>query len=262
MDMELTRRRTVTSWTLKWIAIVTMAVDHTGVVFVRELPIDTYQLMRHIGRIAFPIFCFLLVEGFRHTRNRWKYLRNLAIFALVSEAPYDLALLGWYRRGAGMNVFCTLALGLLGMIVTDQLVRWCRTRGLERLTVLCYLLPMLLLGRVAFLLNTDYAEDGVLMVYLIYIGESLEPYVFREVNDRQLVRNLLGVLGILLWFCQYDFSLGMLVEMYGMVCVVPLLFYSGERGTYRLSKWAFYGFYPVHLLLLYGIRTLALGLAG
>ena len=98
MDLE-TRKIGVSALTLKWIAIVTMAIDHTGVVCYKWLGwTNRYLMLRHIGRIAFPIFAFLLVEGFRHTRNRWTYFRNLLVFSVISEIPFDLTIESWATR--------------------------------------------------------------------------------------------------------------------------------------------------------------------
>lgn len=120
--------------TLKIIAITVMFIDHFAAIILESLLQSpkayslsvsyntvyyTYFVMRLIGRLGFPIFCFLLVEGFSHTHNKLKYLRNLAIFALVSEIPFDLAFEGhWYDFGY-QNVFFTLLLGLVALIVFD-----------------------------------------------------------------------------------------------------------------------------------------------
>ena len=94
------------NFTLKMIAIISMLTDHVGcILFPDEL------IFRAIGRIAFPIFCFLVVEGFFHTRNTWNYLMRLCIFAILSEIPFDLAFFGKVFYLQKQNVFMTLALG-------------------------------------------------------------------------------------------------------------------------------------------------------
>lgn len=119
--MKLTEKN-LSGSTLKIIACISMLIDHTAACIlencIKKLPaaekltsplLTVYDVMRCIGRLAFPIFCFLLVEGFCHTHNRLKYLRNLAVFTLISEIPFNLALFSgnvFYPKY--QNVFLTL----------------------------------------------------------------------------------------------------------------------------------------------------------
>ena len=133
------RRLGLNGSTIKIIALITMFIDHFGgSVFDRLCAIDMltwhtpYVICRAIGRLAFPLYCFLLVEGFLHTRSVAKYARNLFLFALISEIPFNLALYnsviqldvrfflhGWFR-GTHQNVFFTLLIGLLMMAAIRQ----------------------------------------------------------------------------------------------------------------------------------------------
>ncbi|MCR4932648.1 MAG: conjugal transfer protein TraX [Lachnospiraceae bacterium] len=144
MNLEATPQKGLSSFALKWIAIITMLIDHTtAVIWERHLmrltnPIEqgTAGLIdlffRGIGRIAFPLFIFLLVQGFMHTRSRSKYVFRLALFAIISDIPFDFAICGqsffdiktmslidnsscWYYQ----NVFFTLTLGFLFMWFAD-----------------------------------------------------------------------------------------------------------------------------------------------
>ena len=136
------RKRGISGSTLKLIAIFTMLIDHTGATILEKtlmargmssmysgdaqammqfyadngLLFGIYTTMRLIGRIAFPIFCFLLVEGFLHTRNVKKYAVRLALFAAISEIPFDLALFNKTLEFSHQNVFFTLLIGLLTLI--------------------------------------------------------------------------------------------------------------------------------------------------
>ena len=116
---------------LKLIAIITMLIDHTAAVLLSIYPpamtplfyiggrgYSAYRICRDIGRIAFPIFCFLLIEGFLHTRNRWRYGRNLFLFALISEIPWNFMFADTWTY-AKQNVFFTLFLGYLGFCVIE-----------------------------------------------------------------------------------------------------------------------------------------------
>ena len=116
---------------LKLIAIITMLIDHTGAVLLsmyqpaqrvlftllgREYSV--YLIFRDIGRVAFPIFCFLLLEGFRHTGSRFRYGRNLLLFALISELPWNLMFTNTLRYER-QNVFFTLFLGYLAFCAIE-----------------------------------------------------------------------------------------------------------------------------------------------
>ena len=81
----MSNNRIINASVLKWIAVITMLIDHVGVVFFPE-----YSIIRWIGRISFPLFAFLICEGYRHTSNIWKYFLRLGIFAIISEIPYDI----------------------------------------------------------------------------------------------------------------------------------------------------------------------------
>src|SRR5699024_2332190 len=95
---------------LKCIAILSMALDHTGaVLFPQEI------WLRCAGRLAFPVFCFLIVEGFVHTHDVYRYMARLGVFALISEIPYDLAFRGVCLEFAYQNVFFTLLIGIVMM---------------------------------------------------------------------------------------------------------------------------------------------------
>ena len=136
--METTEKKGLTSFAIKVIAIVTMFIDHCGAVFVERkmslisLTVPDFRtdptyvkleiidgIMRSIGRIAFPLFIFLLIQGFMHTRNRLKYAIRLGLFALISEVPFDMAFKNTYFTMSYQNVFFTLFLGFLFMCVAD-----------------------------------------------------------------------------------------------------------------------------------------------
>ncbi len=204
------------SFQLKCIAIVSMALDHTGAVL---YPSQIW--LRCLGRIAFPIFCFLIVEGFFHTHDVRRYMGRLGVFALISEIPYDLAFRGVPLEYAHQNVFFTLLIGI-GMVVLLE-------RNRERpVKAVILLLAMWL----AVLIRSDYNFRGVLLIFVFYI--------FHE--SRWLAVTAGGF---------WNFLYQGVIQKYGVLSVLPLALYNGERG--RKMKYFFYIFYPAHLLLLYGI---------
>lgn len=193
-----------------------MALDHTGAVL---YPSQIW--LRCLGRIAFPIFCFLIVEGFFHTRDVRRYMGRLGVFALISEIPYDLAFRGVPLEYAHQNVFFTLLIGIGMMVLLERNREW-------PVKAVILLLAMWL----AVLIRSDYNFRGVLLIFVFYI--------FHE--SRWLAVTAGG-----LW----NFLYQGVIQKYGVLSVLPLALYNGERG--RKMKYFFYIFYPVHLLLLYGI---------
>lgn len=87
MQGTISSQRPLTAFHLKLIALTTMVIDHVGAVFPFPPLVDS--LMRGIGRVAFPIYAFLVAEGCRYTRSREKYLLRLGVFAFISELPFD-----------------------------------------------------------------------------------------------------------------------------------------------------------------------------
>ena len=220
---------------LKWIALATMYVDHFAAVIAGPwlgVSEQMYLVLRGIGRLAFPIFCFLLVEGYHYTHSKRTYALRLFAFALLSEIPFDLAIHGVLLEGHGQNVFFTLCIGLLTIWGVDVLWQRQSTRveGVL-LPLVCVVAGML----VAEVLHTDYGTVGVLAIVLMYLG-----------NRRSGVQGMTyGCVALLLssW-----------LELVALVDVALIRCYNGQRGRQR--KGFFYVFYPAHLFLLYVLARL------
>ena len=185
-------RKGLSGSALKIIAIVTMLIDHiAATVIIRILKFggyndglyQLYRVMRNIGRIAFPIFCFLLVEGFMHTRDREKYALRLGCFAAVSEIPFDLAFNGKVLEVGYQNVFFTLLLGLLTMMAYDAVMNQSRWSVWKRtaLSTIAILAGMF----AAEFLSTDYGALGVLCIMVFYL--------FRRSRIQQVVFWMSGI---------------------------------------------------------------------
>ena len=206
----------ITSYQLKWIAIVTMVIDHMGAILY-----PTEMVFRYIGRISFPIFCFLLVEGFCHTHDIFGYMARLGAFALMSEIPYDLAFNGEILEFTHQNVFFTLLLGVILMYVLEKGGEWPQ-KAVEVLLVMW----------MAVFFHTDYGYRGILLIFIFY----------------QLRRFLCAKLG-----CGADLNLiwNRSIQGYGAFAMIPIALYNGSRG--KKMKYFFYIFYPAHLLILFVI---------
>lgn len=229
----------ITGSTLKIIAILIMLIDHIGAAIVGPLRyslaqnypalsrcfLDLYPVLRNIGRLAFPIFCFLLVEGFTHTRNVRKYALRLFLFALISELPFDYAFTNSLFAWRHQNVFFTLLIGLLVMIGMSYFeYRECRTKAGQYINVLMQFLIAVAGLILAKELYTDYGYKGVFLIEVLYFLRL----------DKKL-QTIFGAIAIS-W------------EATAPLAFLPIWFYHGERG--RQLKYFFYWFYPVHLLIL------------
>ena len=245
----LSPRRTFSGTALKTIACITMLVDHIGASCIEAgllLPeletgevsggawdqLSLFQLdrvLRFTGRLAFPIFCFLLVEGFVHTHNVKGYLGRLVLFGLLSEVPFDLAFFRTPFDPSAQNVYWTLALGVLAMA---GLKRFEKENGLPGWQGLVWAGGCAALALAA---NTDYSASGVLIICALYLT--------RADRKRQCL------VGAVLF----------LFELTAPLAFVLVWFYNGQRGACSpLQKKAFYWFYPVHLALLACITNLLL----
>ena len=236
----------LTGSTLKIIAIVTMFIDHIGAAIFEDLRITSHVIakgeaaymtwglidlaLRLIGRVAFPIFCFLLVEGFLHTRDVKKYALRLGIFCLISELPFNLAFYGQLSASAHQNVFFTLFIGLLVLIGLDHFKAGGWRCALGR--AVCTLAG----AGVAALLRTDYSAFGVCVIVCFYL-----------LHDKKIARDISSMVALVA---------ASPLEITGLLSLIPIHLYNGKRGI--SLKYFFYLFYPVHLLVLCCIRELLL----
>lgn len=230
--------------TLKIIAMFCMFLDHFGAIVVYRIILaenfnienydkwrTIYQCLRNIGRTAFPIFCFLLVEGFLHTKSKVKYGIHLLLFALISEIPFDLAIYGKLTMNS-QNVYFTLFIGLMVIFLMNK-IKDANTNKSVFLLFFGYAMVVIPGTVMALLLQTDYSYFGIILIVIFYLF-----------CDNRLMAGVVGFLSFLWeYFC---FPAFLLIQCY-----------NGKRGL--KNKYFFYLFYPVHLLLLY-LLSVMLGL--
>ena len=208
---------------LKIIAVVSMVLDHCAY-YLMDGNTMAYDVMRCFGRIAFPVFAFLVAEGFAHTRNRMRYFISLLLFAAVSEVP-------WYLlNGADgtHNVMFTLALGVSALAVFERLR--------EHRILCCFFI--LLTAWLATWLGTDYEWRGVLLIVVSYLFG-----IIRSMNTPIILRRMMQLL--------FVFPLMMHYGIIGALLACAVIFlYDGTRGFIHgnVAKYGFYAFYPVHLI--------------
>lgn len=212
---------------LKLIACLSMLIDHAAYIFGGALK------WRVVGRLAFPIYCFLLAEGAYHTRDSRKYMLRLAVGALISELAFDFSFYGrwtWQYQ----NVFVTLLLGVLALEVIKRSSEvWLKVLATVHFALL------------AELLHTDYGWHGVLLIVL-----------FGIVRDKSWKWPALTAgMAVVFWMINSPsrmvFGIPVPIQMYGLASLLPIALYSGEKLTRnKIAQWGFYLFYPVHMVLL------------
>ena len=224
---------------LKMIAIITMFIDHTAAILLTQYPpamqpmnavngssvflpdASLYRICRDIGRVALPIFCFLLVEGFLHTRDRRKYGRNLFLFACISEIPWNFMHTNTWTYEK-QNVFFTLFLGYLAFCAIEYF----------REKTCWQLLSVLGLLWVSTVLNADYGWKGYVFLLIMY-----------WLRNEKAGQAVVG-------------SAWLYYEWKACFAFISINMYNGKRGFIK-GKWAkyfFYAFYPVHIILLVLLR--------
>ena len=221
----------MSSFILKIIAIITMFIDHIGYAMFGK-----FSFLNYIGRIAFPIFAFQISEGYNHTKNLKKYFLRLFIFAIVSQIPFML--FGKIiSNDFTLNIFFTLLLGLISIYIYDK----SKYKSLG-------IIISIIIGLLAEFAHCDYGFYGVSIILLFYIFKN-------DIVKSSIAFMLATTIKYLIPMIKYGFYD---VYLYLFICtLLPIIFislYNGKKG--KDTKYLLYLFYPIHLLLIYGIYLL------
>lgn len=229
---------------LKVIAILSMVSDHIAYFFLNQ-DSPCYEEMRCFGRIAFPVFAFLIAEGFAHTRNRQRYCFTLLGFAIISEIPWLLH--SGYT--AGHNVMFTLALGVLSLQALDKL----SNQKILAFSIIAFY------SYIAERYNLDYGWRGVCMIVVFYIFRYKADAILKRLacgTNSSTMSSFYPMLVSLLPILQVSYAFPLMAH-YGvfgaaLACMV-ILMYNGKRGFVKgnVAKYAFYAFYPAHLFVIW-----------
>ena len=226
----------ISGYRLKYIALFSMFLDHIGVIGKAFLSKNVYFLLRAVGRLSFPLFCFILAEGFFHTKNRKKYQQRLFIFALSVLHLQKLSLTDFSAAFQEQNVLFTLFLGFTAMILMENASQYRRNafyRNFDILIIFCCLSEVF---------QTDCGAAGILCIYFFYSiykkrGSSTELPI-----KAGFIGTLPAALPLLTYVSPFP------VQIFALADSLLLHCYNGEKG--RGSKYFFYLFYPLHLLIL------------
>lgn len=243
----------MSSLTLKLIACVTMLLDHIGYSMqyydVGDNNIAIF--FRTVGRIAFPIFAFLIVQGFKRTHNVALYTLRMIAAGIISEIPYNLCFHGRFRYDGSLNVMFTFAIALVALVFIDMSVKATR----KEVRFFC-LFPIIGAYYIASQSGVDYGGYGILLVILLYFaddegfkGKLRDIPVILLFAARFVLTDVIRGTGISTWHR---------TQMYAALALVPIMLYNGKKGhtpsgkvARKTQQYAFYLFYPVHILLLY-----------
>ena len=231
-------KKCLSNFDLKLIAIITMTIDHIGVVF--GMPF--YNFLRAVGRLSFPIFAFLLTEGYVHTRSFGKYFLRLLVLAIISEVIYDYVFFGSFIYRGANNIFFTLALGLLTLFLLDKskgLIKKYFKDKVDLFIILpiTYLLIIVIMGLMGEFLNFSYGMLGILVISFFYLFKDSFPLVVISVSLSTLI-------------------LGEGMQYFSLFSLILIYFYNKKLG--KKCKMFFYLYYPLHILVL-GVMKMLIG---
>ena len=228
------------------LAMTFMFCDHIWALFMVG-----HDWLTCIGRLAFPMFAFMIVEGYHHTRNLRRYLRRLLIAAVISEIPFNLMCGGRVFFPVHQNVLWTFLLGLLLICMIERAKR----TGKRWLTVLAWMVAVVLGYLLGFVTMVDYYGGGVLTVLIFYLfhGRKWWHFVGQLVCLYYMNTEVMGGLGYPLTLFGQEFFL--VQQSLALLALIPIWLYRGKQGHHSKGFQYFcYAFYPVHMLILAAIR--------
>lgn len=226
---------------LKIIAMILMLIDHLWATI-----IPGNQWMTNIGRLAFPIFAFLVVEGFTHTSDLKKYAKRLLFFGIISEIPFNLIYTGSFIFPFHQNVMFTL---LLGLLCINEIYKIKNNKNCKNIVIgTLKIVGLLLIGIIGFV---DYGITGILTIIAFYIFRN-----FKFAWIGQLISLILLYIvffkGQSVIINLFGFEYFLPLQGLGVLALIPIWLYNGEKGKKnKLLQYSFYAFYPVHMLGIY-----------
>lgn len=243
-------KRNISGNNLKIIALVTMLIDHIGSIIIYPLYMNAcfvngvglmgdsmpdkakilyqiYVLLRFIGRIAFPIFAFMLTEGFIHTKNLKKYFIRMFLFAIISEIPYDIANSNSIFNPYSQNVLWTFVMAMVLMIILKNYIFKIKNKNI------CKVATFLMILLFAFI--TMYCDGGLGGILLI-----ASMYIFKNNKVTYWICSVISI-----FIMAFNSSP---LQLFAITSLLLIELYNGK--TTNKNKYIFYIFYPAHLLIL------------
>lgn len=214
---------------LKILALIAMTIDHIGCYLY-----PTHEWMRIVGRLAFPIFAYMIAEGARYTKNRKKYLGMMFGLGVICQIVYYFAMGSLFQCILITFTFSIVLIYALDYAIQRKNAEGWILLGLLFIAVfsLVYVLPKLL-SHTDY--NVDYGIWGVLFPVFVYLG-----------GKNKWARLALAAIPLVFLAISYP------KQEYALFALVPLALYNGTRGKWRM-KYLFYIYYPLHLVVIYAV---------
>lgn len=224
---SILRRGILSGNSLKLIALLAMTIDHIGAYLLPQ-----YSILRIIGRLAFPVFAYMIAEGCKYTKNRRRYLSNMTYLAFICQAAAFIT-----TRSLNMCIIVTFSLSITIIYTIDYMLKKRDTKSFAAALIVLFavyfvseMLPKALIGTDY---NIDYGFFGILTPVFIYLGKSKLEKISMAAFALVLVASALGG-----------------VQWYALLTIPLLIMYNGKRGKMKLKN-LFYIYYPAHLAVIY-----------
>ena len=226
---------------LKFMAVFFMLLDHMWATI-----IPGNQWMNFVGRLAFPIFAFQIVEGFVHTSNFRLYARRLFIFGLISEIPFNLFYSSSIFYPFHQNVMFTLLLGLLAIRVIEKAKT---EKSIKAITLaVLAVIGAWTLGMITFV---DYQGMGVLTVVAFYVFRDFK-FAWLGQLVSMILLNIVFFMGLYIPIEIFGLTLDFQTQGFAVLALIPIWLYNGKKGSSnKIIQYGMYAFYPVHIFVLY-----------
>jgi len=237
LDCQKGGSRRLSSFALRLTALVTMLVDHAGLALFPDI-----GLFRCVGRLSFPLYCFLIVQGYLHTSSLRAYGRRLLLLAILSEIPFDLLIFGRIASPMEQNVLFSLLLGLMALYAADALSG-------KPMRVFFFTTALCLCAMIA---NLSYGWLGIALCLIMRYCAPNRPRLALLTGGVLLLYSLSLLLsGVMLSW--------VLVSFCSLFSLIPLLNYNGKRGPrHPAITFLFYAAYPLHMIALLIVRSMRL----
>jgi len=236
---------------LKIIAAISMLIDHIGYLLLPQVTV-----LRVIGRLAFPIFAFMIAEGCRYTKNKFRYFATMSALALIVQAVYYV-----YSKNTTLTVLATFSISILliyGLQSVKAILLDEKSRLFEKLLVVeLFAMSVVAVYVLNQIVTVEYGFYGCMLpvaASLFHTPKGNENRVFEKLDKISVHVAVMGA-----WLLMMSLQRGW-AQPWSLLALPLLLLYSGQRGNHKM-KYFFYIFYPLHLAALEGVKLLIEALA-